>query len=298
MTEHQRNKTNDSKQDEEIDLFEIFKILKDRARLISSITISLAILGAIYSLLLTPMYRSNVLMVPAGEDGNNQLAAYASRFSGIASLAGINLTNTSSDKSTALAIIKSRSFSLKFINDKNLMPLMFSQQWDANNEQWEDDKKPTDWDAYLYFSSAISISEDPLTGLISLIVEWDDPEIAALVANNLVRSVNQHIRDQEIEETTRSIEFLEEELSKTNLLNAQTVLFNIIEEQTKNIMLANVREEYAFKIIDPAVKPQDRFSPQRKQIVFISTLLGIVLSIIFILVEYFFYNEDQNLESH
>ena len=153
------------------------------------------------------------------------------------------------------------------------MPIMFPDEWDDQNKRWKQDFTPDEWDAYYLFSGAMLISEDPVTGLVGLSIQWNNPEIAAKIANDLVDYLNQHIRNQEIEEKTKSIQFLQEELKKTELVSAQTVLFNIVEDQTKSIMLANVRNEYAFKIIDPAVKPKNRFSPKRTQITIISAIL-------------------------
>ena len=50
-------------------------------------------------------------------------------------------------------------------------------------------------------------------------------------------------------------------------------------------MLANVREEYAFKIIDPAVVPDMRSKPQRRKIVILGLLLGVVFGSLLVLVK-------------
>jgi uncharacterized protein involved in exopolysaccharide biosynthesis len=39
-------------------------------------------------------------------------------------------------------------------------------------------------------------------------------------------------------------------------------------------MLANARSEYAFKVVDPAVKPEVRISPKRAVMTTIGALLG------------------------
>jgi uncharacterized protein involved in exopolysaccharide biosynthesis len=277
---------------DEFDLFEIFKILKSNIKLIAYIVVFTTFMGITYSLNVQSIYRAHVLMVPAtSSSGGDQLASIASRFGGLASLAGINMSSTQSSKTTSIAIIKSRSFTTKFIKERALLPIIFSDNWNLEQKVWKDNQEPNNWDAYLAMNGAVSISEDSMTGLISLIVDWDNPRTAAQVANDLVASVNNHLRQQEIKETTKSIKFLQDELSKTSLVSAQTILFNIVEEQTQKIMLANVRDEYAFKVIDPAIAPQDRISPKRKQIVFFSFLLGSVLGSMFVLVRHFYYED-------
>jgi LPS O-antigen subunit length determinant protein (WzzB/FepE family) len=51
-------------------------------------------------------------------------------------------------------------------------------------------------------------------------------------------------------------------------------MYNLIETETKTLMLANARVEYAFTVVDPAVAPEIRTSPKRKLIVLSGGVLG------------------------
>lgn len=44
-------------------------------------------------------------------------------------------------------------------------------------------------------------------------------------------------------------------------------------------MLANVQEEYAFKVVDPAVVPQKPIKPQRTLIITLGFLLGLIAAL-------------------
>jgi uncharacterized protein involved in exopolysaccharide biosynthesis len=55
------------------------------------------------------------------------------------------------------------------------------------------------------------------------------------------------------------------------------VIYNLIENETKTLMLANAREEYAFAVVDPAVPPELRISPRRRVMVLVGLMLGLVL---------------------
>ena len=126
--------------------------------------------------------------------------------------------------------------------------------------------------------------------MIHFSIEWSDPILAAAWANNMINDLNNHIRKQAIEEIEKNIFFLQEQSSLTNQVNAQSIIFSLIEEQTKNIMLANVREEYAFKIIDPAYPPLNRFKPKRREIAVSGFFLGIFISFLIILLKEFLAN--------
>jgi uncharacterized protein involved in exopolysaccharide biosynthesis len=51
-------------------------------------------------------------------------------------------------------------------------------------------------------------------------------------------------------------------------------MYNLVETETKRLMLANSRSEYAFTVVDPAVVPELKFSPRRARIVVALTVIG------------------------
>jgi len=69
------------------------------------------------------------------------------------------------------------------------------------------------------------------------------------------------------------------------------VLFSLIEDQTQKIMLANVRDDYTFKIIDPALPPIGRIKPVRSQIAIMGFIFGFILSLIVALIKEKFFTK-------
>jgi uncharacterized protein involved in exopolysaccharide biosynthesis len=115
-------------------------------------------------------------------------------------------------------------------------------------------------------------------GLASLSIEWKNPHNPnkiADIANNLVSSINSHAKDRAILEARDSISFLEKELEQTSIVNSQTILYSMIEQQMQKIMLANIRDEFVFKIIDPAVNPRRAEVKPVLMVVFIGMILGL-----------------------
>ena len=259
------------------DLKDIFLLLKKYKiyfiiPVIASISVSL-----IVALVTTPIYRADVLLASAGNEGDN-LGRLASQFGNLASIAGISLPGNSEDKSaTYLATLTSRSFIEQYVVGRQMRPIIFQDMWDDTRNAWINDAEPTAWQTYQYINgNVISATTDRRTGLITFSVFWSDPIVAAQWANNMIEDLNNHIRQQAIEETESSIFFLEQQLEGTSQVNAQNVIYNLIEEQTKNIMLANVREEYAFKVVDPAVVPEIRVRPARRKIAIMGLLVGLL----------------------
>jgi len=116
-------------------------------------------------------------------------------------------------------------------------------------------------------------------GLVIFSLEWENPTSPnkiADMANNLVSSINSHAKDRAILEARDSISFLEKELEQTSIVNSQTILYSLIEQQMGKIMMANIRDEFVFKIIDPAVVPKRAENKIVLMIIFTGLILGVL----------------------
>ena len=112
-------------------------------------------------------------------------------------------------------------------------------------------------------------------------VEFTDPKLAANLANDIIFVVNNYIRKQVIDESSESIEFLKKELAVNNLVSIQKSISNVIEGHTQTKTLANVRQQYAFKVIDPAVVPENKISPNRRLISLLGFVIGVMIGIFY-----------------
>ena len=117
--------------------------------------------------------------------------------------------------------------------------------------------------------------------MITLSVEYYSPALAKEWADKLVVAVNRYLQEQDRIEAEKSIEYLQDEMSKTNLTEMKAVFARLIEEQTKNLMLARVSDEYVLKTLAPAKIPEKKSSPKRAVICIVSTLGGCLLSVFF-----------------
>jgi len=269
-------------EDDEINLMDYWRTLMRFKWMIVLITF-LSGAGAIaVAFNMPPVYRAEALLAPAGED-KNAASALSGQFGGLASLAGINIGGGGGETETAVATMESRIFSNEFITDQKLMPIMFEEKWDASSKRWLVENKediPTLWDAYKKFDQDMrTISADKKTGMYTLAIEWSDPELAADLVNKLVKKINHHQKQAAIIEAKRSIAYLENQLNETSVVEMQQAIYRLIEAQTKNIMLANVRDEYIFKVIDPAVVPEEKIKPKKKLIAILGVIVGFMLSV-------------------
>ncbi|MDP2573114.1 Wzz/FepE/Etk N-terminal domain-containing protein [Vibrio penaeicida] len=297
-------------ENDEIDLRELFSALWKGKWVIILFTIVFAAGGVFYALSQPNTYKATAILAATSDNGKGGMAAMAAQFGGLASLAGINLGGGGTDnKAMALAVLQSRQFINAFIHKHDLLvPLMASISWhkgsgeleldselyDSTAKQWirqvalEQSVIPTDWEAHKAFKEILSSSEDKISGLVSLSIAHYSPIIAQQWVELLIIDLNEWMKDKSLNETQRNIGYLEQQLKKTNIADMRTVFFQLIEEQTKNLMLAEVETEFAFKTIDPAVVPEEKAGPKRALICVLGALLGGMLGVTIVLVRFAF----------
>jgi len=245
---------------------------------------------ASYAFLTRPIFRATTILVSAGnaQDGLGvSLSGALGQLGGLASLAGIGLGSSTAETEEALAVLRSREFTEAFITDKQLMPVLFTDSWDATAKRWKSpDNPPTLARGYKYFNGAIrTVSRDKRTGLVTMQIEWHNRQQAADWANELVARINAEMQKRAITQSQASVGFLEEELKKTSVIGTQEAINRLIEAQIKQRMLANVTQEYAFRVVDKALPPDlsDKVRPKRLMLLMLGSTLGGIFGIAMVL---------------
>ena len=295
-------------QDEEVNFRELWRTLWSRKITIISVTLVFSVAAIFFALSKPNIYKASVILTPVSSEGGvGGLAALAGQFGGLASMAGINLGSGGGDKTNlALEIIKSRSFLESFISKHNLLvPIMAATHWDEMtdklildadiydqaNKKWLRDvkapktPKPSLWEAYREFSDLLSIDYDKKAATIIIDIEYYSPKLAQQWLEWLIADLNAFMSKQDFKEAQASINYLNNELSGIKVKAMETVFYQLIEEQTKNMMLISVKPEYVLKTIDPPQVPEERAKPNRALIVILGTILGGMLSIFIVLLQ-------------
>lgn len=275
---------------EDLNLIDLWNRLWERRWVVVGVMALSVLLAISAAFLMTPVYRVEALLAPVSDEPAGGLSALASQFGGLASMAGIDLSGSGNETAEAMATLKSRAFTTEFMRNNNLLPIIFSKQWDTETEEWkvtDPDDIPTYWDAFEKFDRKIRfVSQDVQSGLVTLAIEWEDPELAAIWASELIERINASMRERAIQEAKRSLDYLNKELTATSSVEVKQAIYGLIENQAKTMMLANVRDEYAFRVIDPpGVPDRDDFeSPKRGMLivlgVFVGGMLGVALAMI------------------
>jgi len=157
-------------ENDEIDLYELWLILKKRKLAIIGTTLLFLIVSIIYIFIATPVYKTEATLVPLeGEKGG---------LSSLLSSLPVPLP-TQSEGISVKAVLKSRTLREELIKEFNLLPILFEDLWDKERGRWKEDKTPpTMLDGVKALKKLISVSEDKNTGTLTFIVTFPkSPEL-------------------------------------------------------------------------------------------------------------------------
>ena len=305
----QNDVQNDSQYDDEIDLRELFGVLWAGKVKIIAITAMFAVASVIYALSVPNQYKATALLAPAQSDGGG-LSGALGQLGGLASLAGVSLGGgESGEVQIAQEIMKSWSYIEGFIADNNIAVEVYAAEgwnkssntlvidddiYDTTQQSWlvEDDdtgelRPPTSWELLEVFQEKLSVSEDKKSGLVSVSIEYYSPQVAKQWVDMYVEAINRFMQQRQVDKVTKNITYLQEQIEKTSIAEMQEVFYTIIEEQTKNKMLAEASPEYVFVAVSPSMVPEEKSQPKRALICILGTLLGGMLSVLLVLIMHY-----------
>jgi uncharacterized protein involved in exopolysaccharide biosynthesis len=299
---------------DEIELRELFGVLWAGKIKIIAITAVFAVASVIYALSVPNQYRATALLAPAQSSGGG-LSGALGQLGGLASLAGVSLGGgESSEGQIAQEIMKSWSYIEGFIAENNIAVEVFAAEgWSKgpnelqiNNDVYDTETKtwlvennntgevgpPSSWKLFEEFSGRLGVSEDKKSGLVSVSIEYYSPQVAKQWVDLYVESINRFMQQRQVDKVTRNIAYLQEQIGKTSIAEMQEVFYSIIEEQTKNKMLAEASPDYAFVAVGPSMVPEQKSQPKRALICILGTLLGGMLSVLLVLVMHYARKSD------
>jgi len=295
---------------DEINLIDLIKLLYEKKSLIIKFTLIVSVLSIIYSLLAPEIYKSEALLAPKSSS-QGSLSQMSGSMGGLASLAGLDFSSIgSAEKKSRIAIttLQSKKFFTDYLYEKMLVNLMAVKNWDSEDNQliidpkifntkdgvWVDSDdnssgKPSPQKAFKKFKSIFNLYEDQLTGFFTISIEHLSPYVAKSWVDLIVHSINESMRQVDINNSEESLNFLVSKLNTSNQVTMNNVFSNLIEEQTKIRMLANISDDYVFITIDPAIVNELRERPRRTIIVISSTLIaGFIISLYVLIGQYYF----------
>jgi uncharacterized protein involved in exopolysaccharide biosynthesis len=253
--------------DAELDLGSLSRLIWRNRLLIGLMAFVGGALAASVAFTTATEFRADAVIAPVHQKDLGG-GGFANQLGALTSLVGVNLGQGGGNGQTADAVLDSRRLVEEFVKRNDLVPLLSGHA-----------KKPlTLWLAVKQFKEGVlTVRKDTRRDVTTVSAEWTDPVVAARWANGLVGLANELIRRRAIDDATRNIAYLNGQLAQTNAVELRQALYDIIKNETKTLMLANGRDDYAFEIVDPAVPPERKSGPHRALMTLIGLTLGAFL---------------------
>lgn len=253
-------------------------IARKNARL-AAITISICVVSAlILAFVLPPQYRSTVLLAPARHAGMENSMNGGLSGGALGLLRGLQMPQENMT-AEAIAILQSRQFVERFITKHELMPLLFADEWDAAGKRWKGEA-PALEDGYLRFTrEVLKVRIDDETGFVKVQIYYASAAEATRWANELVRDLNDEIRERVVAEGNADLKYLYARMAETALPEIRSSIGNLIRDRTQEVMLATNRESYAFRVLEEAVPSKYRYFPKRALILIGGFIVGVLVTL-------------------
>mgnify|MGYP002528555090 CR=1 FL=1 len=317
--------------DDEIDLRALYQVLWGGRKLIIKITGLITFFGILYALLGTPLYKSTITMYPSNESSGG-----LSQLQGMASMFGMNMGGGESTFHIP-DIINSRTFQTYIIYKKwdsntfnsqvdlitfweingsskfSLNPLKFFLKSEENmNLMWETS-------ALEELSDRITVKEEK-TGLITVEVLMEEPELSAQIANYIYSGVVEFTNMNHIETAKLNREFIQERqmevkdilvIAENKLkefrsknrkvvdspqlllelerlmrdVEIQTQVFITLQQQYELARIEEVRETPSVVVLDTGTPAAEKSLPNTKLIIILGAFIGFFIGNIYILIK-------------
>jgi len=292
--------------EDEIDLAVLIGALWQGKWIIMGFTSVASILVVIYSLSLPNIYTGQAMLVPVSS--KDSVSGSAQNLGGLASLAGISLSDSSDTSVVAIEKLQSLSFfEDKILTQINIPDLMAVESWNLNNNSTTydhdiyDDKtkswtrevsfpqtpKPSAQESYKAFMEHLSVVRDLKTNVITIAISHQSPYVAKQWADLVVTEINTFYREKDRSEAEFAVNYLNDQISQTRLSEVKMVIAEVLAQQIQKLTLIEANDNYIFDYIDPPAVMEKKSAPRRAIICIIGALLGGFIGALVALFRYF-----------
>jgi LPS O-antigen subunit length determinant protein (WzzB/FepE family) len=266
----------------------IFFLLKEYKKIIAG-ALLLGLASYLYSFLEESKYQSTIIISDAKGSKVSDLGGISSLLTGV--------SQVDKELSISLMQMKSSPYLMEFIKKFNLPVNIYTEDYKfpnlskmstlgdlsstKKNEFNEEDLK----DAALRISSNIEYKSNGAVTEVTL--ESGSAFFSKLILDGLISFANDQLRSKVIIESEKEIEYLKQQIALTSLTDLKNSLSGVVKDKITTISLAKSKEDFLFKIIEPASYNPTRIFPNRNLYFALGILLGAFLVILFYVRAYF-----------
>ncbi len=302
-----------------IDFKVLFSVIYSKKNFIIMFTIFFMTAGIVSSFFMKKYYNAEISLYPAKNDLNQSLG----QFQSLAANFGMNTPKNDQDFNIP-DVVMSRLIASKAVNEewinKNGNKIKLIELWRMNIPPWygllfntQTDSTIAVEKAIKKFKNHINVTEDRLTGLIKISTTFQDPVVAANIANFIGSQVEYYIQKENSAQSTKEKLFISGRLKivKNELENSEMDLkdfkernrgyenspelfmffsqllrevevkkevYLTLQQQLELARIEEVKQSPILHVLDSAVPPIRKSSPNRLYFLIISFFGGIIIS--------------------
>lgn len=298
------NKQNNISSDQ-INFYEIFNIIFTNKSNIAIYFLLIFSLSNIFIYFINDTFKSEATLM-LRNDTSSFNSSLPEQFGGMASFAGLSLSNTSNNKGAlAEKIIDSRSFTKILVDNYDILIPLFAaksynkktkqltidiDKYDVNTNKWvrkDINPIPSYEEVNELLKNEIIFRKDKNQGFYNLSFEHISPKFSHYLVSIIIKEINSYIQKDELRESEKALDFLNKQSQQINYNELSSALNNLIEAQLKKKMFAEIHDDYVFKIVDGPTKAEKQTNPNRLMLSLIASILSIILSFFIVVLSYY-----------
>ena len=247
-------------EEDEIDLMDLIKVIWKNKKIIIGTTLIITILAIVFSLNQKSIYKSELTFTEQNSSSSGGLASLASSIP-FASLAGMSSGN---DGLNLLVIMESRGFRKGIVKKLNLFDYYIEKN-EIDLSELEEENKPDEYDIVVWLKNLVTIAKDEKTGVYTVDIEMDDPEMATKIANIYFYEMEEYLKEKNMTASKKNKKFIGEQLR---------VVEKKLKEQEEN--LKAIEEKYnTVSILDEAKAVTEILASLKKNILELNAKLKV-----------------------
>ena len=280
----------------EINLIEYCSIVWRRKAVFGGIVLAGGILALAVSLITPDIYRADAVITPVKSQEASMgggIPTLAQQFGG---LPGISLPDSGST-AEIISLLESNILREKVLERSGVMQMIFAERWDADKKEWRgagpssflsglldraktllrpkaleaaafgNGNAPTVWEGIRKLKEMVSIVQSARENTITISADALSAETSAKTVGYILDTLNEHMsaEAQRVARVNRA--YLEGQLDSAPDPIIRQKIYSLVARQIEMDMMAEVKENFAFKVIDPPMVPDQRISPKRTRMV-------------------------------
>lgn len=266
--------------EDETNLLDLMLVLIKHKMMIIGIVFLTGLAALIYSLKLTNIYRSEatITLRSEGKNSSNPLAGLGG-IGGI--MAGQLLLGGGGTLEKLGVILQSRNLTTRVINNHNLMPVIFSEDWDADKKMWNTDTPPTIQDGWNIMKGMLKAKSDSTTNTIKIGIEHETPVTAKKFVEYYLTELSETLREEVLHDSAENMHFFKAQLNETNDTLMKEKIYSMLAKEIERDTFARAQKYYSFMVLDPPIVPDmdKKVKPKRSIICILSVTLAFFIAI-------------------